>query len=102
MSIRKIKEISSEDENFRTEQNEQGFNVIRRDPVEPVPVGTLVVKVFRVVGYDRDCDGSLMARLACVDKTGEGTGWTENCIGIYPESTWEVDSADEIDNLAKG
>ena len=101
MAIKKVKEITAEEENFRIEKSDCGINFIRRDAVEPVPVGTLVVKVFRVVGYDKDCDGSLMARIENVGKDGEGTGWTENCVGVYPESTWAVDNADEIDNLTE-
>ena len=56
MAIRKIKEITIEEENFRTEQHESGLNVIRRDPVEPVPIGTHIVMIFKVIGYDKDCD----------------------------------------------
>lgn len=53
-------------ENFRL-ANVNGFNVIRRDPVETEPVGTLILVPMRVMGYDRDCDGSLMARLEMLD-----------------------------------
>jgi len=100
MAIKRIKEITTEDENFRIE-NVQGFHMIRRDPVEQVPVGTLIAKVFRVIGYDKDCDGSLMARIECVDKDGDTTGWEQDCVGLDTESTWEIDSADDLDKLAR-
>jgi hypothetical protein len=69
----------------------------RRDPVEPVPVGTYVAMVFRVTGYDQDCDGSLMARLENVDADGKSTGWEESAIGMYPNCTWIVDRPGELD-----
>jgi len=101
MTIKKIKEITAKEENFRTEQNEFGFHNIRRDSIEPVPIGTHIVMVFKVIGYDKDCDGSLMARLAHVDKNGEPTGWAPTHLGLYPDTDWIVDSPDEIDKLAK-
>jgi hypothetical protein len=75
-----------------------GFDAvtIKRDPVEPVPVGTYVVMVFRVTGYDQDCDGSLMARLAQVDRHGEESGWEPTQIGLYPDSDLIVDDPDEL------
>lgn len=48
------------------------------------PVGTVVLMAFRVTGYDRDFDGSPMARLENIDFEGETTGWTNNNIGLYP------------------
>ena len=101
MTIRKIKEITAEEENFRVKQIAAGIGVIRRDPIAPVPVGTLIVKVFRVMGYNKDCDCSLMARLENVDNEGRSTGWTQNCIGLYPDATWQIDSPDDIDKLTE-
>lgn len=60
--MRRIREVTAEEENFRLE-GVQGCKVIRRDPVEAEPVGTVILVPMRVMGYDRDCDGSLMARL---------------------------------------
>lgn len=74
---------------------------IKRDSVEPVAVGTYVVKVFRVTGYDRDCDGSLMARLACVDLHGDETGWEPDAIDIYPDSTLVVDNPGDLWTMDK-
>jgi hypothetical protein len=98
MAIRRVPEIAAERENFRLEPV-PGFHAMtpRRDPVEPVPVGTYVAMVFRVTGYDPDCDGSLMARLENVDADGKTTGWEESAIGMYPDSTWVVDSPGELD-----
>lgn len=64
--MRRIREISAKEENFRTEVIE-GFAVIRRDPVIPEPIGTIILVPMVVMGYDRDCDGSLMARFEQVD-----------------------------------
>lgn len=83
-----VREITSEEENFRMErlQPSDFFAVIRRDSVEPEPIGTIVLMAFRVTGYDRDCDGSLMARLEQIDKDGECTGWDPTNIGLYPNT----------------
>jgi hypothetical protein len=60
--MRLLREITAEEENFRIERRGM-FNVIKRDPVEPEPVGTIVLLPFEITGYDQDCDGSLMARM---------------------------------------
>jgi hypothetical protein len=93
--MRPAREITAEEENYRNENMFAGdsrFMVSKRDPVEPEPVGTIVLKAFRIVGYDKDCDGSLMARLECIDKDGEATGWEPKYIGLYPDTTLVVDS----------
>ena len=97
MAIRRVPDIS-DGENFRTEPV-PGLRAvtIRRDPVEPVPVGTYVAMVFRVTGYDPDCDGHLMARLENVDADGDSTGWEPTHLGLYPESTWVVGGPGELD-----
>jgi hypothetical protein len=71
---------------------------LKRDPVEPVPVGSYVAMVFRVTGYDPDCDGHLMARLENVGADGETTGWEPAHLGLYPECTWIVDRPDALDD----
>lgn len=63
--MRLIREITSEEENFRTVPNGP-FVTFKRDPVQPEPIGTIVLIPHRIVGYDPDCDGSLMARLELV------------------------------------
>lgn len=86
--MRPVREITAAEENFRMErlQPSDPFAVIRRDSVEPEPVGTIVLMAFRVTGYDRDCDGSLMARLEHINKDGEPTGWDPTHIGLYPNT----------------
>lgn len=55
------------------------------------PIGSYVVQVFRVTGYDPDCgetpETASMARLENVDQDGEPTGWDVTCVGLDPEST---------------
>lgn len=97
MVVRRLPEITAEQEGFRVVEVHPGLSTIRRDPVEPVPVGTFVARVFKVVGYDPDCDGSLMARLAAVDVGGKETGWTQSGIGLYPESAWVLDGPADLD-----
>ncbi len=88
--MRPVREITAEEEGFRTEPMFPGhsdrFFVTRRNPVEPEPVGTIVLMAFRVTGYEPDCDGSLMARLEQIDKNGEPTGWEPRQIGLYPST----------------
>jgi len=89
--MRPVRKITAEEENFRVERFE-GFpcGVIKRDPVEPAPVGTIIIKAFKVTGYVPDCDGSLMAQLENVDKNLVETGWSETNVGICSNSTIEV------------
>lgn len=100
MTLTPVPKITAEQENYRYEPLAigPGFNAVmgRRDPVEPVPVGTYIVKVFRVTGYDPDCDGSLMARLAHVDRHGQDTGWEPTHLGLYPDSNLVVEHPSEL------
>ncbi len=91
MNIRPVREITEEEENFRTEAVAGGIRVIRRDGVEPEPVGSYIVCVFKIDGYDKDCDGSLMARLSQVDRFGQTTGWRETNLGLYPNTDLVVE-----------
>ncbi len=85
--MRPVRQITPEEENWRSVPLVgTRFITSQKDPVEPEPVGTIILKAFRITGYDQDCDGSLMARLAAVDKDGNATGWTEKCIGLYPDT----------------
>ena len=77
-----------------------GAVTFRRMPVESVPAGTYIAMVFRVTGYDPDCDGSLMARLEHVDEHGEPTGWTPTSIGLRPSTDVIVDDPGELFRLA--
>jgi hypothetical protein len=95
--MRRVPDISSR-ENFRIVPipGWPGASNIRRDPIEPVPVGTYVAMAFRVIGYDPDCDGSLMARLAHVDEHGKDTGWDPHHLGLYPSTDVVLDSPAEL------
>jgi hypothetical protein len=75
------------------------FITFKRDPVEAEPVGTFVVMVFRITGYDPDCDGSLMARLEHVNKAGEPTGWEPSHLGLYEDTDLVVESPGELWDL---
>lgn len=79
-----------------------GPNVItsRRDPVKPVPEGTYVAMVFRVTGYEPDCDGSLMARLEQVDRYGKPSGWEPDRLGLGAASDVVLDEPGDLHHLA--
>lgn len=94
--MRTVRDITQE-ENFRVEAIGR-FDVVRRDPVKPEVEGTLVLVPFRITGYDRDCDGSLMARLEGVDCNGEPTGLKLDCCGLDPTSDLVV-SPEELKAL---
>lgn len=90
--------IEEEYDNFRVVYK-GGIRVVRRDFVPPVPVGSYVVKVFRVTGYDPDCDGSAMARLEAVNFEGEPTGSIMGYLGLYPDTALVVDHPSEVTKL---
>ena len=92
--MRPVREITKKEENARIEPR-GSFDVIKRDPVEPEPVGTIIMMAFRITGYHLDCDGSLMVKAECVDKRGEVTGWDIDSIGLCP-STALVVSQEEL------
>lgn len=87
--MRPAREITAEEENFRTEPmlGLSMMGMIKRDPIEPEPIGTIVIKAFRITGYDQDCDGSLMARLEQIMRDGESTGWSPHHLGVSPLDT---------------
>lgn len=64
--MRRVREVTADEENFRLVPmagvDSPRIMVAERDPVRPEPVGTLLLVPMRIVGYDLDCDGSLMAR----------------------------------------
>jgi hypothetical protein len=101
--MRPVREITAEEENFRVEpyQDFPTVRVIRRDSIEPEPVGTIVLCAFRIVGYDPDCDGSLMARMEEIDMNGETTGLNLKHHGLYPETELVV-TLDELKALFAG
>lgn len=91
--IRPVREITPEEEGHEYVPLLPGTMMFtsKVNPVEPEPVGTYVVMVFKITGYDPDCDGSLMARLEAVDKNGEGTGWAPTHLGLYPDTDLVVE-----------
>ena len=103
--MRLIRNITAEEENFRTEPFAgTSLDIIRRDPIEPEPVGTIVLMAFRVTGYDPDVDGSLMARLdALMIDDLEISGWEVDSIGLYPTSgiVLGLDELKELINMAR-
>lgn len=101
MAFRKILEITAEMENFRLERVSPNIVVPRRDSIEPVPVGTIVAMPFRVVGYKKDCDGSLMAELDNLNSTGGDTGWRPKNIGVSDTDSVILDSAEDLFKVEK-
>jgi len=83
--MRPVREITADEERFRTVPIGGTCGMIKRDFVKPEPEGTIILMAFRITEYDKDCDGSAMARLEHIDKNGERTGWTESNIGLDPE-----------------
>lgn len=92
--MRPVRHPTAEEENFRLEpmfspEEIQAnprlgdMSASKRDPIEPEPVGTIVLMAFRITGYDQDCDGSLMARLENIDEDGDTTGWNPGQLGLY-------------------
>lgn len=95
--MRPVREITAEEEQFHMEPL-GAFTVPRRNPVEPEPVNTIVLKAFRVTGYHPDCDGSLMAKLEAIDQEGRATGWEPTNVGLDHTTTLVV-TADELEVL---
>lgn len=96
MSVRRLPEV---DDGFRLEPTGP-FLIVRRNFVPPVPVGSLVVRTFRVTGWGRDCDGSALATVEAVDRYGQASGWTQACVGLDSDSWWLVDHPDDLDAVA--
>jgi hypothetical protein len=98
--VRKVHEITAEEEGFRLEPIngpfEQRIMGIRRDPVEPEPVGTVLAEIWRITGYDRDCDGSLMARRERIDRNGNTTGSERVATGLYSDCDVVLDHPGEL------
>lgn len=100
--MRPVREITAEEENFRLEQLPGTiFQAIRRDSVEPEPVGTIILLPFRIVGYEPDCDGSLMVKMDKIDKDARITGGGIDRIGLSPKSALVV-TEKELAELFEG
>ncbi len=97
--MRRVREITAEEECFRTEPFVGGnMRIIKRDFVKPEPEGTIILMAFRITGYDQDCDGSAMARLDSIDFNGDETGAELTHYGLYPASDLVV-TLDELKSL---
>lgn len=96
IKVEPVPEITAQQERFRM-VHDRGMRTgrIERDPVEPVPVGTEIAMIFRVAGYDPDCDGSLMARLEHICSHGESSGFEISLIGLYPDGALVVKDRSE-------
>lgn len=95
--LRPVREVTPEERNQRLVPF-VGTNMFttKVDPVEPEPVGTYIVMVFKLTGYDKDCDGSLMGRFEQVDRHGNRTGWEPTHLGLYPDSDLVVDHPSKL------
>lgn len=97
--MRAVKNIEAE-ENARVVDISPGWMTLRYDPIEPEPVGTIVLKAFRIAGYDKDCDGSLMARMENLALYGDGkidaSGWDVTNIGLYHDGLDFVVTEEEL------
>ena len=99
--MRKIREITSEEENFRAEPFAKKHFMVKRDSIQPEPIGTIILIPFKIIGYDQDCDGSLMARLTSVNLDYfDEAGWEVKNIGLYPNSGF-VMTKKELKELAE-
>jgi len=99
--MRKIREITSKEENFRVVPLAPGAVTTKCDPIQPEPIGTIILIPFKIIGYDQDCDGSLMARLGSLGLDDiKNTGWETSHIGLYPDSGFVV-SKKELSELIK-
>lgn len=86
--MRPVRTITAAEENFRLEPIVgTPARLVARDFVAPEPVGTVVLKAFRITGYGRDCDGSALPVLVNIDGEGDETGWQETAVGIDDTST---------------
>lgn len=94
--MRPVRNISEKEEGHRYVKIAGLANAItsKRNPVEPEPIGTIVLMAFRITGYTPDCDGSLMAKLDHIDKDGNESGWSPDSIGLYPDSDLVVTPAE--------
>jgi hypothetical protein len=89
--MRPSRKITPEEDNARLVPiGNTGFESIKRDFVEPEPVGTIILMAFRITGYGKDCDGSAMICAEHIDKDGDASGWDIDSIGMNPDGTLVV------------
>lgn len=95
--MRPVRDVSKE-ENYRVQVIGPGMTETVREPVEPEPVGSLVLLPFRVVGYDTQDDGTCTARLEHINTDGSATGGQASGIALRPASALVL-AEGEIDSL---
>ncbi len=78
--MRPLKDVSKE-ENFRPQVIGPGMVTTMRTPVEPEPVGSIVLVSFRVTGYEVDDNGNCKAQLEQLNAKDDTNGWK-------PEARW--------------
>lgn len=98
--MRPVRDVSKE-ENYRVQVIGPGMTETVREPVEPEPVGTLVLLPFRVAGYDTQRDGTCTARLEHINTDGSATGGEASDIALRPTSALVV-AEEEISGLFTG
>ena len=97
--MRPVRDVSKE-ENYRVQVIGPGMTETVREPVEPEPVGSLVLVPFRVAGYDTQRDGTCTARLEHINTDGSAAGGEASGIALRPTSALVV-SEEELPNLFK-
>ncbi len=97
--MRPVRNVSKE-ENYRVQVIGPGMTETVREPVEPEPVGSLVVVPFRIAGYEAQPDGSCRARLEHINTDGSAVGGEASGIALRPTSALVV-SEEELPNLFK-
>lgn len=90
--LRPARQITTEEEGVRPHRHPvDGMSTLVRSPVEVEPVGTYIVGVYEIVGYQPDCDGGLLAILRQVDRHGAPTGLEARGVRLDGDSDLVVD-----------
>ncbi len=87
--MRPVRDVSKE-ENYRVQVIGPGMTETVREPVEPEPIGSLILLPFRVVGYDTQRDSTCTARLEHINTDGSATGGEADGIVLRPTSALVV------------
>ena len=95
--MRPLKDVSKE-ENFRPQVIGPGMVTTMRTPVEPEPVGSIVLVPFRITGYEVDDNGNCKALLEQVNAEGETNGWKPEPRRLQTSDTLVVEK-DELRTL---
>lgn len=96
-----IRKFVKPDEAVHLERITDNVSFARHEYVEPLPIGTYVIRVFRIVEFVQDADGSAMVNLESVDRHGDHTGWYPGNMGVYEDSTLVVDNPQDLWDIAE-